>query len=1402
VRKRPGETIYHEDEMVRICKRKPLVGLLLLVVVALSAGCPGDDPGEPVEDVLIQIETVEEIEIAEEDILVPPIPKLVIKVRELEDQPCDCPAAGWCAVTGSNFDIFVGVDLLNKPDGGFAGITNVSLVHTGFDGEENVIDSAKSTTTHDDDQEDYYALYFQKEEIDTGIEDAHDGIHELTVKVETDVIYTIAGVEVPLRAEKTITVMVDTTPPTVLKFKLDPDNPEKEFSFQEPMEGGVYAQYLPAKYCLQDKHPDGAQDGAGLALETATFSLVEGEETTELDRAEGPVPKCPLSKALQFDVAQNNTATYEFKLEVEDCVGNVGVASVPDITVVGLPNYDVPAKDPFDGLTSSGLGKVSWTRPVHIGTKDGEQVYVPDDYPDLVLFGEAGIAFAMNDGNGNIMPPVLVHDELIAVDGYAWDVNEDDATDLVVLTTTADSSFLEVHLQDVLWDEEDKSWVPNGTFPPPDSELIERIELGSKPFTMMDRFDVNGDGFDDLLVVGPDDEETGVLLLHTKELIPYPEEGANPKADKPKNDKNEDLYVTDAPIQPNHFVIQDKVQGIGGISDAYIGQFRSDGSSNLGPPEVVVVRPDHGLLTVIPLDQEFKFGSAVDTVFCWGSASMIAKPAELRRVAGEADKETSEIWHHPNAPKTEDLLVYSDTTTSLHFLPNKGNGQFDLLGKYYHCGFENCPKNSSVALCALAGDDQYDEEEGFGQQHVAGSLAFLFGEQSAGQSDYGYVAYVGETPDGLWLGDIAVSPVSNDEGPKDGIVDIIVPVTGRNYVAFHPGVAVQGEEAGQYGYGTRGNPGEKPRSCTVADFDLDNVLDVLCITSTQAGPDDEPCESCEGSERDSFSQFSSTSTFLPYELPLPLSVDWQAGTVVPTHLLVADLEEDFDNDIVVATAPETMYLDTEGEWLNTWNAEGMDSASVPMILAYRLESGIQETDLPDVSPVDLDFNQELSAVAAGDFNQDGNPDLAISIDASAATACDGRTVDILIGNTGLKGTAFAEGIGANANSLSMYGEEAVAKGQFLPLGGFLLLQSVTGLMTAKLNNDNIDDLIVFAKEYSTPGADDYQPHQIATYLTIFDSDWNTCAGNLKRPYFDWAPVHAIQGIDLPACGAELPEIPGEDDDGIEYTCWPEYHINKAFEGTPYDEATFELFSEYGDSGLLPGQARPSMATAQYEAGDSPVAGTTGDFFSSDGSGADGCIDFFVANAGTHNATFVRGVCVDGNYLFESPVYLFPIGEDPLDIKTADLNHDDHVDTVAALSDQISLMYGVSGELFDSPQYLNKGGDFQNLAPTQIEVEDVNDDGWVDLLVISSSHDSVLVYLNGGVSESEKLLDEPHRTRFLGPYTIPVGVNPTSILVAPIFTDLNLDESEDCNDLAVLNAGSGTITLLRNLRCVE
>jgi len=989
--------------MMNIRMHEFLFGLVVLLAVgALSCveSMGNKDTAEP--DTIFGSDNVLDIPLETVDIVVPSIPVAIIRVLEEENPPCACPADGWCAVTREDFDIHVAVDLLNLPAGEFLGVTKVSLLHTGADGEPNVIDWSSATSRREGDEADYYQLYFQISEIDTGTE-FKDGAHELTVDVETDVVYNIGSLEIPLVASTQITVVVDLTPPSLV------------LDFSSPVPGGIYAQELPVSYCLKDIHPlDGQQEGGGIALESIKFSLAKGEEIIELPHAGGPALACAMAVPLKLNIEQSNTDTYEFRLEMEDCLGNAGIETVPDVTVVGLPDYQ---RADTESLIE--MGVVNRTRPVHLGTKLHGEVHFPDDYPDLVFFSEGGIAFALNDGEGHIGKPELVYPDLTVTDGYAWDVNGDYATDLVVLMTGDGGTYLRVYLQNVTIDQETLSWEPTGTFP---TKATESYFLSAQNFEVMDRYDINGDGFQDLMVAGEDADESGALLLHSGEVTPWPDVGQGPD-DKPEDP---DEPNNDAPEQPNHFVIHDTLQSSGGITDLYIGQFLFSGPGDPGPPEVAVVRPDLKKVTVIPLDDEFHFLTGLDTSFCWGEASKIAKPADLRRGMDKYEVDTSDIWHDPANPGIEDLVIYSETTKSLHFVPNMGtpySGYFALQGE-----------SLDAELCAKPQDDsdQFSGELGFGQESVSGTVSFLYVTPPVEQPGCGYVVYVGEEPDGVWLGDVVHPSEEISDEAQDGWTDLIVAVSGKNHVAFHPGQA-----DGTFCLGTKVNPGHHPRACTVADFNQDGVLEVLC-TVTSAGKTGQCTSKVEGGKVAS----GSLSFAPPRELALPLSVHWKNGTVKPTHFLVADVEQDGDNDIIVATTPETIYYSLPEGYQETWKGEwdeDMNVTSNPLILTYRLEDGEPVTSMPDQTAVELSFDKKLTAVTTGDFDGNGHPDLAISIDRSVQTVCDGRSVDLMLGNQTVAGLVNPDEIGTSSGVLSLFDVPVPGyfspKGRFRPMGG-------------------------------------------------------------------------------------------------------------------------------------------------------------------------------------------------------------------------------------------------------------------------------------------------------------------------------------------------------------------------------
>jgi hypothetical protein len=177
-------------------------------------------------------------------------------------------------------------------------------------------------------------------------------------------------------------------------------------------------------------------------------------------------------------------------------------------------------------------------------------------------------------------------------------------------------------------------------------------------------------------------------------------------------------------------------------------------------------------------------------------------------------------------------------------------------------------------------------------------------------------------------------------------------------------------------------------------------------------------------------------------------------------------------------------------------------------------------------------------------------------------------------------------------------------------------------------------------------------------------------------------------------------------------------------------------------------------------------------------------DLIVVNQGSNNVTYLRGEANPNYYDMNSPAKpwgLFAVGSDPKDVDVGDIDGDGWKDLVVALASKISVSYGSEGVNFETPVYLTKDELSNDMAPTGILMADVNDDGYIDIVASSGNRGRIWVYVSGGARD------------FLGPYGFECGVDPVDVVVA------HLRDSE-CTDLAVLNKGSGTVTLLENARC--
>jgi len=149
-----------------------------------------------------------------------------------------------------------------------------------------------------------------------------------------------------------------------------------------------------------------------------------------------------------------------------------------------------------------------------------------------------------------------------------------------------------------------------------------------------------------------------------------------------------------------------------------------------------------------------------------------------------------------------------------------------------------------------------------------------------------------------------------------------------------------------------------------------------------------------------------------------------------------------------------------------------------------------------------------------------------------------------------------------------------------------------------------------------------------------------------------------------------------------------------------------------------------------------------------------------------------------------PTEILNVGFGPVDMDAADLDGDGNFDVVIALSDDVVVLYGLpGGESFENPVGL---GVVPEVVPSSITLADVNDDGKEDILVTSTPFNLLAVYINANVKPGDNKFSFN---------SFPTGKEPIASQVG----DVNND---GCLDIAVLNAGAKSVTILESARCED
>ena len=361
------------------------------------------------------------------------------------------------------------------------------------------------------------------------------------------------------------------------------------------------------------------------------------------------------------------------------------------------------------------------------------------------------------------------------------------------------------------------------------------------------------------------------------------------------------------------------------------------------------------------------------------------------------------------------------------------------------------------------------------------------------------------------------------------------------------------------------------------------------------------------------------------------------------------------------------------------------AASLAAVVVLVLASPAQALPLRFTEPAHQGTDENPVSIATGDFDVDGDVDLATANQ-------DGSTVSVL------RGTA-AGTFGGLVDTIVGAGPRAVAAGRFD--GG-----SDLDLAVANFSADTVSVLVggdgsTFTKEPSDIPVGD-GPRAIATGLFNAGTDLDLAVANEHTDN-----VSVLLGGTGAGFSGTATFAAGGSPSGV---AAGDFNAD----GDP-DLAVANLATD-DVSVLVGGAGGTFLPKTDFDAGDGPRAIVAGDF------NGDGDLDLAVANENTDDVSILLGVT---GASFSAPSD-FPAGDAPTGVATADFTRDGDLDLAVAnrQSDNVSVLTGGAGGSFSAPLQLGAGNGAWAMA-----TGDFNADGEQDLVVTNSGSDDVSTMLN-------------------------------------------------------------------------